>query len=239
MMKTNNFKLCAVFGVTVLMAACSTGRDEPRSSARAMQASPTPHHAAEQSSQTDQSIRAVDFTNFIFPYVDELGDPKQSFTLQRGEYVGGDDEVRLSMRSIIYGDVTGDAAEEAIIVLSVGVDGGTARPHVVYIYTLQQEQSKLLQAFSTGDRGDGGLRHAYAEDGELVVELYGRSRVIGKESTSIEDQTGVCCPKFFTRAHYKWQNGSFQQQGEGEILPNPEGHGSPVIIRTLHPAKGR
>lgn len=224
----NSVKSCVLFVVTVMMISCSVGRSEHQSSA-VLKADSSNHKViAEQPSSTNQGIRSVDFANFTYPWVSDLGDPKQSFTLQNGEYAGGRDEEPMSMRRVVYGDVTSDGTEEAMIILSVVVTGGTARPHVVYIYTLH-EHPKLLWAFSTGDRADGGLRQVYAENGKLVVELYGKSRIIGRESNNIEDQFGVCCPKFFTRARYEWQGTRFQQNGTEETLPNPEGHGSPLI----------
>ncbi len=124
----------------------------------------------------------------------------------------------MSLRSIAYGDVTGDGVEEAMVVLSVGVTGGTARPHAVYIFTLEQKRPKVLWAFPTGDRADGGLRQVYAADGDLVVERYNS---VGSK--------GDCCPTTFTRVRYQWQGNHFQQKLVEEMLPHPEGQGSPVM----------
>lgn len=41
----------------------------------------------------------------------------------------------------------------------------------------------MIWDFDTGGRADGGLRQVYAEDGQLVIELYGKDRVVsGLES---------------------------------------------------------
>ena len=78
----------------------------------------------------------------------------------------------MGLFHVSYGDLTRDGIEEAIVSLVVIVQGGTARPHIHYIYTIDKTKPKLLRMFDTGDRADGGLRQIYAEKGGLVVERY-------------------------------------------------------------------
>ncbi|HKQ93507.1 MAG TPA: hypothetical protein VJZ77_22800 [Blastocatellia bacterium] len=136
---------------------------------------------------------------------------KQGFVDEMGVYLG---DVR-------YGDVTGDGQEEAIVVLSI-LTGGSAMPNCVYVYTWDRRRPKLLWAFDTGDRADGGLRRVKAENGFLLVELYGARRILGKDLYA-EDKTnrGACCPTFFTRARYKWTGNRFRLASKPEVLPNP------------------
>jgi hypothetical protein len=104
----------------------------------------------------------------------------------------------ITLGKIVYGDVTGDKQEEAIIEMSI-LTGGTAQPNIVYVYTLQKNRPQLLWHFSTGDRADGGFRNAYAENGCLVVEL---SNPIGKR--------GDCCPVKYDRTVYEWKANRFR-----------------------------
>lgn len=135
----------------------------------------------------------------------------------------------VSLPYLSYGDVTGDEAEEAMVVFFENVKG-TAIPYYVYVYTLKKGSPKLLWSFETGDRADGGLRQAYAENGELVIELYGNGKVIGGDLYAEDGTTGGdCCPTHFTRARYQWQGNRFQQKGKEEILSNPVG-GAPVVM---------
>jgi hypothetical protein len=90
----------------------------------------------------------------------------------------------------------------------------------VYIFTLRNNRPKFLWGFEGGDRAWGGLRRAYVQDGELVIELFGRGTYIGGELLSTEP-AGLCCPRSFTRTHYRWRKGRFRQRGKMEILPNP------------------
>lgn len=185
--------------------------------------------AVEQDTQPHHSVRSLDFANFTFPWVAELADPDyptESFTVRDGEFTegspeqGASGEMSLLLRSVVYGDATGDGAEEAMVVLSV-VTGGSSIPHVVYVYTLEGEYPKLLWAFYTGDRADGGLRQVRADKGRFVVERY-----------SPEGSKGVCCPTRFIRTHYKWGGNSFERIGKEEVLRNSDLSGSPITPPT-------
>jgi hypothetical protein len=177
-----------------------------------------------------KSIRAVDFRNFSYPETEGLHIPhsrKRSFKLKDGslpetrDKQGFVDEMGIDLSKVRYGDVTGDGQEEAIVVLSI-LTGGSAMPNCVYVYTWDQRRPKLLWAFDTGDRADGGLRRVNAENGYLLVELYGNRRILGKDLYG-EDKTnrGACCPTLFTRACYKWTGNRFRLASKLEVLPNP------------------
>ena len=83
---------------------------------------------------------------------------------------------------------------------------------------------KLLWSFDAGERVDGGLRQISADGGEMVVELYGRDRVVNGGTSSDEDNMGVCCPRFFTRSRYEWHDGRFRLKTKEATLPNPQGN---------------
>jgi hypothetical protein len=136
------------------------------------------------------------------------------------------EDVPISLVYVIYGDVTNDGSEEALVVHAMSIRG-SGIPYLAYVYTWKRGSPQLLWSFWAGDRGDGGLRQVYAEDGKLVVDLYGKNRVVNRESTNMEDQIGVCCPQFFTRTRYEWDGSRFRRKGE-EVLPNPVGS-APLI----------
>lgn len=170
--------------------------------------------------------RSVDFSHFTFPKypVYDL-ERKRYITLKRGEG---------APFYIAYGDITGDGAEEAL--LALGIESrGSAIPHVIYIYGLQGNHPRLLWRFEDGDRADGGLRRIYAENGGLVIELYGKradgkGKIVGSDLFAEDGMMGGdCCPSHFTRARYTWNGKRFVLKGEPEVLLNPEGHGSPIL----------
>ncbi len=159
----------------------------------------------------DSNIRSVDFANFTYSWILPFGDPDKSFILKKGELPatydkrGIRDDVGIFFGSVKYGDVTGDSTEEAIVFLSVET-GGSSIPGILYIYTWQNNRPKLLWSRSTGDRADGGLRDAYAEDGNFVLEL-----------NSSDGKLGDCCAVKFERTKYKWNGKKFRQK-QKEIL---------------------
>jgi len=129
----------------------------------------------------------------------------------------------MSLVKTSYGDVTGDGREEAILVFSQDSEGNAAYKSV-YVYTLESSRLKLLWAFMTGHRGDGGLRRVYAEGGNLTVELFGKETRIEEDSASSRaEPTALCCPKSFTLTHYHWHNGRFEQKGAMDVRPVPAG----------------
>jgi hypothetical protein len=166
-------------------------------------------------------IHSVDFANFsyhgsigLFPTAEY---PTKSFSLHNGK--SGDWRQGMTLVKVVYGDVTGDRVEEAIVTLAVNTDGSAAVNHV-YIYTFKRNRPKFLWGFEGGDRAWGGLRQAYSQNGELVVELFGRGTQIEGQLGSTEP-VGLCCPRSFTRTRYRWRYGQFRQHGKMEILPNP------------------
>lgn len=108
-------------------------------------------------------------------------------------------------------------------VLGIGLRG-SAIPDYVYIFTLKNGRLKLLWDFETGDRADGGFKRIYADQGNLVIELYGKDRFIGGELYKGDE--GLCCPSSFTRTRYKWNGKRFVMLGK-EVLPNPNGNAGP------------
>lgn len=136
------------------------------------------------------------------------------------------DEVKAEMRAkrrigmsyvtTKFLDVTGDGQDEALVILKVETTG-SAIPQLVYVFTWKDEHPELIWPFRTGDRADGGLKDLRAENGELVVELYGQDRfLLGQTETGkvTGDEEQLCCPTYFTRSRYKWNGRSFLMQGK-------------------------
>lgn len=199
--------------VTAGAVACSTAKPEAQKPPL-LAASPTPNIT--QSNAPSSSIRSVDFANFTYSWTADLGDPKKTFALRKGEFPPTRNErglvqgMGVSLERVEYGDVTGDGQEEAIVVLSI-LTGGSAAPHVIYVYARGGDQTSLLWSGSTDDRADGGLQKVYAQNGQLVVE---RFSPIGKK--------GDCCPTRFTRTRFEWRGHRFHRKGKEETLPIPD-----------------
>jgi hypothetical protein len=177
----------------------------------------------------DAPIRDIDFSNFTYPSKPIYSDGAKTFTLKDGKFKGRNRNpglpapfglpYPLTLVAVIYGDVTGDEKQDAIVIINEET-AGTDCPDYGYIYGIEDNRAWLIWSFAMGARADGGLRNIFAEDGELVIELYGKgARVEGKLYGT--DDSGACCPRFITRTRYQWRNGKFRRKGESKNFPNP------------------
>jgi hypothetical protein len=110
---------------------------------------------------------------------------------------------------VIYGDVTRDGAEEALVVVSF-VTGGSAIPQCVYDFSVDGGRAHLLWSVLTGDRADGGLKAAEAESGDLVLETY-----------APEGSRCDCCPVAYRRERYCYSRGQFKRVTRSGLLELP------------------
>jgi hypothetical protein len=164
------------------------------------------------------SIRKIDFRNFTYPGTTIRSTsnyyPEMSFTLRDGKY--GEWNYGLTLENVSYGDVTGDNQVEAIVNFNEDTEG-SAGMNLVYIFTMENKKPQILWVWESGDRAEGGLRRICAERGHLVVETYGNGTGL-YDSVSV-DNTGLCCPKHFTRTRYEWFDEDFQRVGKTEVFP--------------------
>ena len=194
-----------------------------------MEANPKTQESPPVKPTPDSPIRRIDFANFTFPRLPSQKCNARSTRLHDGRYDAPEDRVPRKLPSIDcwsvtlgpvnYGDVTGDGEEDAILMLYAEL-GGTEGSQDVFVYRLDGGKPRLLWKFATGDRAEGGPRRIYAENGELVIELYGVGTAIGKKLYGTEE-VGACCPKHFTRTRYRWTQEQFRQTGKEEVFPNP------------------
>lgn len=185
--------------------------------------------------RSDTPLGHFDFANFTYPLPrgwqhrdgDEITltdgklEPKMkdvSDDMSPDEKAAAKAERRIgaSIVNSKYLDVDGDGDEEAVVILKIET-GGAAIPQLVYIYKSKDGKPELMWNFRTGDRADGGLKSIYVENGELVVELFGRDRfVLGQTETGkiTGDEEQLCCPTHFTRTRYKYNGRNFVMQGK-------------------------
>jgi hypothetical protein len=126
--------------------------------------------------------------------------------------------------------VTGDGHDEAFVVVKIET-GGAALPQVVYVFEWQNEKPEIIWYFRSGDRADGGLRDLRAENGEMVVELYGQDRYILGDVETMKitgDEEQLCCPTYFTRTRYKLTGNRFVLQGKRRTYKVAEPDALPV-----------
>jgi len=171
--------------------------------------------------KSDSSIRKFDFKNFTYPLTkDQGGEDGETFTLKKGKQEGNNQQIEATFQTIEYGDITGDGKEEAMISIYPW-SGGNCQCYMVFIYTLENKKPKLLWSFDTWDKAEGGFKRAFAENGELIIELFGDSKFEnGKWHFTIPEGKfkGLCCPTVFTRNRFKWNGDKFVVQGVPELF---------------------
>ena len=149
-------------------------------------------------------------------------DRRKSFTLKRGVFQprfnerGYIERLGAYLKSVAFADVTGDGRKEAIVAVGnlcdcSGVWFG------IYIYELTgRKPARLLWAFPTGNRANGGLRRVYGHRGKLMVELYGTGS--GPNLPPKSFNGSACCTDDYTRRKYKWNGRRFVQEGKARLL---------------------
>lgn len=140
--------------------------------------------------------------------VDDDMDPEEKAEAKQQRRIG------MTYVTSKFLDVTGDGADEAIVVLKIETGGG-AVPQIVYVFEWKNGKPELIWPFRTGDRADGGLKDIRAENGEMVIELYGQDRfILGQTETGkiTGDEEQLCCPTYFSRSFYKWNGKNFLMQ---------------------------
>lgn len=157
----------------------------------------------------NSDIRKIDFKNFTYE-PSCAGEETRKVTVKDGEFSevkqedGYVDRFYFTVMSVVYGDVTADGNEDAVILTNCNM-GGTGQFTEGFIYELKNEKPSLAARIPGGDRAYGGLKAARVESGLLVVESYDP----GEESAS-------CCPEFFLISRYKVSGGKLVESGKAE-----------------------
>ena len=172
---------------------------------------------AENDRTTNSPLADFDFKNYTYPLPRGWQDPDaEEAVLENGRRRRQEERIGLSYVTTIFVDATGDGVDEAFVVLKIET-AGAAIPQIVYLYTLKDGKPALIWHFRTGDRADGGLKNIRAENGEVIVELFGQDRfVLGDVETAkiTGDEEQLCCPIYFSQTRYKYNGKDFLLQGK-------------------------
>jgi len=188
---------------------------------------------------TQNGLRNVDFKNFAYPlsgpllghhnlqWLENLESGyshRKAFRLVNGreqedEKSGesGTESGRFagfSFDSVQYADVTGDGEDDAIVVLAYHT-GGTQQSDYIYIYSWENGAPTLRAYCFTGDRANSGLYRVFAEQGNLVVDLFDPQKA-----------SADCCSSGYVQTKYRWNKNRFIILGKptrGAVTP-PEAH---------------
>ena len=183
-------------------------------------------------STTQSPLGKFDFRNFTYPLPRGWQDADGAdLELVNGERRTTEEKIGMRYLTTKYFDATGDGEDEAFVILSIGT-GGSAIPHIVYVYQWKDDKPDLIWYFRTGDRADGGLKNIYPEDGLVAIELFGKDRWIFGEMETLRitsDEVQLCCPTHYTKSRYKWKNGSFSIDGDRLTFPMGKSDAEPEV----------
>lgn len=193
-----------------------------------------PQTVPEPLATTNSPIGKFDFKNYTYPLPRGWQGAISEIILVNGKApLSMEEEERKIGASYVktkYGDVTGDGQDEAFVIIKIET-GGSALPQVVYVFDWKNEEPELIWYFRTGDRADGGLRDLRAENGELIIEIYGQDRYIFGDVETMKivgDEEQLCCPTFFTRNRYKLTGNRFVLQGKRQTYSIAEPNSPPI-----------
>lgn len=194
--------------------SCSSRSTAPDSSASYNLSTPQESPSPTPNEQSG-SIRGVDFRNFVYPwYPSFLKSSSREVTLHDGKLEIDEDRkagianLSLNLEDVSYVSLRDRGKEEAIVAIS-GITGVNRFVSGIFIYSIEENQPKLLWQHETGDRAEGGVRRVAVDNGILTVEEYARS----------EGDGGLCCPRIFVRSEYKWTGDRFDKV-KSETLQN-------------------
>jgi hypothetical protein len=120
---------------------------------------------------------------------------------------------RFLLTDVKYGNLTGDAREEAIVTLRT-ITSGSARPAYVFVYAIVNESPKRLWTYESGDRAHWGLHDARPQGGYLVIEIY-------KPDTANDKGKVFELPTShqYRREYYVWAEKSFKRTKTEDDVP--------------------
>lgn len=139
-------------------------------------------------------IRKVDFLNFT--YQPACIQESEKINARNGEYSRGSaddpsaDRVYFKIMDVVYGDLTGDGQEEAVVTTLCNT-GGTGQFTDGIIFTMRGGRPTVLGSLGMGDRAYGGIDGVVIDKGMLKVSRY------------TTESGGACCPEFVETQAYR------------------------------------
>jgi hypothetical protein len=170
-------------------------------------------------SATVSDIRKVDFLSFTYPSSlcsQEFGKKGigKSVHVQKGEFKNKQVYFAVEDNRILYGDVTGDGSEEAIVPASCGAITANFSRAEIYIYTLKAGRPVLVAAISDKDM-ERDYRRSYP-DAESYWGITGEGLQIRNSHLEIEvvADGSHASPKYTVKLEYGLSGKSFRLLGK-------------------------
>lgn len=148
-----------------------------------------------------RSIRNIDFRNYTYsPACVEQG---TAIKVTGGTYERSDpeDPIYFEVQRVIYGDLTRDGIDEAVV-QTICNTGGTGQFSDGIVFTMRGGKPVAVATLGIGDRADGGIHAIRIDDGLLVVDRYG------------QESSGACCPEYVESYRLRYDGKRFVETGK-------------------------
>ena len=160
-----------------------------------------------------------EFLNFTYPLpmcAKEFGTPK-TVTLNQGEFQNQEFLVYLDREGILYGDVTGDGIDEALVPLYCGYYGANYTYMELLIYTRKDGRLESLTELNEQHFKDDYKR--YYPDSILWSEV-GDITTTNQTLIIVKPADGAhCCPQYDVTLKYRWEGQHFVITGKPTRQP--------------------
>lgn len=171
------------------------------------------------SSDTITDIRQVDFLNFTYPSSlcsQEFGKKGIGKTVRvsKGEFKNKTVYFAVEDTKIIYGDVTGDGREDAIVPISCGAMMANFSLSEVYIYTIKDGRTTLLAEI--GDKDMERDYRRYYPDTETYWGVTGNDLKVRNGNLEMEvfADGPHASPQYIVTLEYRLSGESFRLIGK-------------------------
>ncbi len=162
---------CFALSIPILLAATSCGSMQSSANLQSNGRSPSKNDAQVRGEGTKQSIdiRQVDFRNFTFHADSACIDEKEPVLVRDGKFRNESKKFDISVTDIIYGDLTGDGQDEAVVrLLCIGIS--SSRADEAILYTMQAGQPVPISQLDPGHGAFGSIWSIGISNGILTVE---------------------------------------------------------------------
>jgi hypothetical protein len=179
--------------------------------------------------RAQSDIRQVDFKNFT--YSPACVEENQTIRAKNGEYSRGNpndpsgDTVYFQVVEVVYGDLTGDGSEEAVVSTLCNT-GGTGQFTDGIIFTLRGGKPVEITTLGMGDRAYDGIESVRIENGLLKVGRYGT--ISG----------GACCPEYVDTHTFRLAGDKLVETGK-PVRKKVEQDAPAVEAKRIRFARGR
>jgi hypothetical protein len=170
-------------------------------------------------SATVTDIRKVDFLNFTYPSSlcsAEFGKQGigKSVVVRKGEFKNKSVYFSVIEDKVIYGDVTGDGREEAIVPVDCGAITANFSRAEIYIYTLKDGRPTLVAAISDKDMERDYRRYYPATESYWGVTGDGAKIRNGNLEIEVLTDGSHASPQYIVTLEYHLSGESFGLLGK-------------------------